>query len=330
MKHAYLIIANKNPKQLQKLIYMIDDYRNDIYLMIDKKSLGFPKKFSSNFSNVFILDPINIYWGNYTQVQAEINLFEAAYENNKYDYFHLISGADLPLASQNEIHKFFDQHPNKEFIKYTETLDLSLIQIFVIKFRDAIRSILKKDKIDFLGKNKVRRILEVRVKRHFFKNNQKGRSKLYVSLERNLLLLLPQFRLKRKNIDIASQWVSIDNDLVKLIVENKELIKKIYSKGVLVDEIFIPTLINYHPKFKKKIYDSSPSHYNKNKLQGNLRYINWWDSEDGYSPYTWKKEDYDTLVNAKENGHLFARKFDENVDSEIIEMIYRKVMNEEK
>lgn len=38
MKHAYLIIANRNPGQLQNLLNTIDDYRNDIYLLIDAKS----------------------------------------------------------------------------------------------------------------------------------------------------------------------------------------------------------------------------------------------------------------------------------------------------
>ena len=39
----------------------------------------------------------------------------------------------------------------------------------------------------------------------------------------------------------------------------------------------------------------------------------------GDFPYTWHKEDFGELVNSD---FLFARKFDENVDSEIIDMIY--------
>lgn len=37
IKHAYLIIAHTNWAQLQKLIYVLDDIRNDIYLHIDLK-----------------------------------------------------------------------------------------------------------------------------------------------------------------------------------------------------------------------------------------------------------------------------------------------------
>lgn len=331
MKHAYLILANRNPNQLQKLISMLDDKRNDIFLLIDKKSVNFPRKFNVKESNLFFVDPINVYWANFSQVEAEIKLFEAAHNNYKYGYYHLLSGLDLPLATQDEIHSFFDSHPNKEFINYFEVLDLNMIQILKIKIKNFFDS---GSNSKFLNKNKVRRVLENRIKVHFFKNYQKNNSlpvRLYQSLERNLLLFFPQFKLDRKKIDIASQWVSIDDDLVSLIISEKDRIKKIFSKGMLSDEIFIPVIINLHPEYKSKIYYSSTTHYEKNKLQGNLRYINWWDvPEDSGSPYVWRKSNYDDLLRAKKNGHFFARKFDENIDNDIIDKIYLKVMKEEK
>lgn len=38
IKHAYLIIAHTNWAQLQKLISVLDDIRNDIYIHVDLKS----------------------------------------------------------------------------------------------------------------------------------------------------------------------------------------------------------------------------------------------------------------------------------------------------
>lgn len=38
MKHAYCIIAHNNLEQLQRLLLLLDDPRNDIYIHIDKKS----------------------------------------------------------------------------------------------------------------------------------------------------------------------------------------------------------------------------------------------------------------------------------------------------
>ena len=40
-KHAYLIIAHNNFYILKKLIALIDDERNDIYIHIDKKTKNF-------------------------------------------------------------------------------------------------------------------------------------------------------------------------------------------------------------------------------------------------------------------------------------------------
>lgn len=37
-KHAYLIVANSNLSVVRTALRLIDDIRNDIYLLIDKKS----------------------------------------------------------------------------------------------------------------------------------------------------------------------------------------------------------------------------------------------------------------------------------------------------
>ena len=52
-KHAYLIIAHNNFYILKKLIALIDDERNDIYIHIDKKTKNFKKnaKFKKNVAN---------------------------------------------------------------------------------------------------------------------------------------------------------------------------------------------------------------------------------------------------------------------------------------
>ena len=44
-KHAYCIMAHGNWEQLQMLIDVLDDERNDIYLHIDKKALSSYSRF---------------------------------------------------------------------------------------------------------------------------------------------------------------------------------------------------------------------------------------------------------------------------------------------
>ena len=55
-KHAYLIIAHNNWKQLSLLLSVLDDERNDIYIHIDKKS-----KNSGN-SHDKRKSPLFLYW----------------------------------------------------------------------------------------------------------------------------------------------------------------------------------------------------------------------------------------------------------------------------
>ena len=40
-RHAYLIIAHNKFNQLRELLSLIDDYRNDIYVHIDKRANDF-------------------------------------------------------------------------------------------------------------------------------------------------------------------------------------------------------------------------------------------------------------------------------------------------
>jgi len=51
-----------------------------------------------------------------------------------------------------------------------------------------------------------------------------------------------------------------------------------------------------------------------NGFQSIMRNIDW----NRGMPYTWREEDFEELINSN---YLFARKFDETVDSTIIELI---------
>lgn len=122
MRHAFLIIAHNNWNQLKSLIQLLDAEDHDIYIHIDKKSKDFSEKAFLNTtrkSTLSIYQEYEVFWGGFSLVQAEIFLFEKAHVL-QYDYYHLISGADLPLKSNKEIDAFFEQHKGTEFILYDE------------------------------------------------------------------------------------------------------------------------------------------------------------------------------------------------------------------
>ena len=53
-------------------------------------------------------------------IEAPISLLKAATTTDKYDYYHLISGVDMPLKSQEEIHRFFDENAGYEFVDFDD------------------------------------------------------------------------------------------------------------------------------------------------------------------------------------------------------------------
>ena len=93
-KHAYLILAHNNFYILEKLIKLLDDERNDIFIHVDKKINNFDEphfqKMVTKSSLVFVNPRIDVKWGHINFVKAEFLLFLKAYEYGLYSYFHLI------------------------------------------------------------------------------------------------------------------------------------------------------------------------------------------------------------------------------------------------
>lgn len=61
---------------------------------------------------------MDVRWGDISVVDAEFALFDEAYRRGEYSYYHLLSGVDMPLKTQNYIHRFFEKNAGKEFVGY--------------------------------------------------------------------------------------------------------------------------------------------------------------------------------------------------------------------
>jgi hypothetical protein len=109
-----------------------------------------------------------------------------------------------------------------------------------------------------------------------------------------------------------SQWFCITTDCAKYILKtidtNKKLIK--FFKYVWGADEFLFSTIVYNSSFKDKLRD-------------NLTYVDWETKHDGH-PKIMKMEDYEKIMNSDK---LFARKFDKNIDGNIIEKIKQKIKN---
>ena len=290
-KHAYLIMAHGSYEQLGFLISLLDHEKNDIFLHIDKKS-SFSKldqqilQEKVKKSQLIFVPRVAVYWGGYSQIEAEMSLFRTASQHGDYCFYHLLSGVDLPLQSQETIHSFFEQHLDKVFLTMM-TLEGDKENIDRLKYYHLFGRLTPRTFSGVFGKA-------------FFK--------IYRKTEVVIQKLLRIDRLKRDNLTPikAAQWGSFPQDIIKLVVSSEKQIEQTFQYSFLADEVFIPHLL--HQKgLLGRLYDDSLSYNRKEDFQGNLRYINWWDG----NPYTWtdKVEDSNTLDEARMLGYLFSRKF---------------------
>lgn len=277
MKHAYLILAHNEWRLLQTLISCIDDERNDIYVHIDAKVKDLPELISDKAGLTILENRVDVRWGDISVMEAECALFAAAFKPGEYAYYHLLSGCDLPIKSQDYIHDFCERNSGKEFIGYTlSEMNPELIRkvcrwhLFPKEFRE---------------KKRVKRYL-----RAFFLKVQE-----LIGYRRN------------KDIDFkkGSQWVSITERMIHILLENLDWMEKHFTHTFCCDEIVVQTLAWKYAK--ESLYNE------ENDGEGCMRAIGW----KGCTLIEWNAADYDELASSPA---LFARKFNSS-DWEFIEKI---------
>lgn len=276
MKHAYLIIAHNNRRILEILLSMLDDIRNDIYLHVDACSnLLDDLNVSLKHSHLYVLrNRIKVYWGTVSQIKTEYALFKSAYSNGPYSYYHLLSGVDLPIKSQDYIHHFMNDE-KREFIGYAQgkhadddcTSKVQKIYLLT-KFVRAGNPIF----------NKVVYRINIMLSNVLY----------YIGLKQNI------GGGKKK----GPNWVSVTQQCMAYILDKEKEVLSEYKWSLCGDEIFIQSLVWNNPVLRSRLYCVS------NEMKGCLRAIDW----NRGAPYTWQIEDYGMLIHSDK---LFARKFDE-------------------
>lgn len=257
MKHAYLILAHHEFGLLQTLIACLDDARNDIYVHIDRKVKMLPDLHTEEAGLTVLKNRIDIRWADYSMVEAEFALFEAARQNGPYDYYHLLSGVDLPIKSQDFIHRFFEEHQGKEFIAFTNTTTTPEI----------IRKVRRWHLFphDFRNKSKLKRILRAA----FIRIQER------LGIERN------------RSIDFkkGSQWLSVTDSMVNYFLQHQCWARKIFTHTFCSDEIVFQTLCWQSP-MREALYNTSDDGL------GCMRTIGW----KGAQLMDWSAPDFDELA----------------------------------
>lgn len=275
MKHAYLIIAHNEWFVLNTLLSMIDDERNDVYLHIDAKVKELPQLYTCKKAGYKLLEKrIDVRWGGLSQVRTEMLLFSEAHANGPYAYYHLLSGVDLPIKTQDYIHDFCDENQGKEFIGFFQGEYHEADTKRKVSLRYLFTGYNKR--CPFLPKWK---IALAQLVRHSCLSIQK---------------LIGYRRLDDCEFKKGHQWVSITNDAVELLLSQHEWIMRRFCQVNTPDEIYKQTVI-WNSPLRDNLYN-----INDDK-KGCMRFIDWERGE----PYTWQDCDIEELLSSE---FLFARK----------------------
>ena len=221
MKHAYLIIAHNEPDILKLLVSVLDDERNDIYVHIDVKASFDGKDIKTEKSNLCLIqNRIDARWGDFSLIEVELALFGEAYKNGHYSYYHLLSGVDLPIKTQDYIHGYCQSHFGTEFIGFSQNVTAKELQ-----WRSQHYFIFAKD---FNNHSFIKRLL-----RAFFIKIQ----------------MLVGYRRIQEEVKKGSQWCSVTHEFVGFLLSHENYIRKYFNHTYCPDELVMQTLC-WNSKFK--------------------------------------------------------------------------------
>lgn len=289
-RHAFLILTDFNLAELKVLLRFLDDYRNDIYVHVDSKVSGFSEEAFKDIvskSRLFFTRRTNVSWGAYSIIQAEYILMKAAC-HGEYDYYHLISGKDLPLKTQDYIHNFFDQLNGQNLID----LGNHLYEISPSKFSMRYQQY-------HLLQNKF-----VKKERNVFKYIDFASCyfQKFIGVARN----------KDAHIKSGSEWVSLTKDAVQYIVDHERTSMELFKYSYCCDELYKQTLLfNAGNRF--------PLYRDPQGTPTNLRSYDFvWHSKHDLSPRIYSTND---IINLVEGPAIFGRKFDIKVHPEAVKKL---------
>lgn len=124
---AYVVLAHSDPALFGRLMRRLDDPRAAFFVHVDGKAPLEPfRRAVAGLERVhFVEDRMRVMWAGFSQVESTLLSIEAAIAGTGPDCSHVvvISGADYPLAGNDEILDFFARHRGRQFIRRFAVMD---------------------------------------------------------------------------------------------------------------------------------------------------------------------------------------------------------------
>lgn len=293
MEKAYIIEAHKYPNQVYRLVSRLNDGFSEFFIHIDITVDIAPFKIFSDFNNiVHFIERANSKWAGFGSVQATLNGLKAVKASGKkFDRIILLSGQDYPIKSNNYINDFFANSPHSVFVDYFPIPDYK-------KWPGSDRG----------GWYRV--------------------DKYYIGLKwyetfcsKCLNLLSNYIPFLKRNIPngmkpyTGSAWWILDMYALNYILDydkNHPEYRAFHQFTFVPDELYMHMLIA-----------NSTDETVVRSVENNDKRFMIWETSYCAHPNTLRKTDFQAI---QSSDGLFARKFDENTDAEILDLIDNKIL----
>ncbi|TJX13964.1 hypothetical protein E9840_07685 [Tissierella creatinini] len=288
MKIAYLVTVYKNPTQVNFLLsQLLEDPDADIFIHIDKKNLHVKDSLLIH-PNIYILDDsFEVHWGAFGMTSAMLLLLKKALESNKkYDYFSFRTGQDLMV--KKGFNNYLSENNGRIFMKTgVISRDNPTYSHIAIKWPEVTKKL-----YDGIQLGRIVRSVLI---------------KLY---SRGINLLPSQIELKYDyKLYHGGNWFTIPHEAAYYIIDflnQNQWYFEVFKNSLVPDEKFFQTII-MNSTFSNRI------------INDNLTYIG--KLAKNHPPTLTRQE----ISEIEDSNKFFARKFDMNVDEEVIRYFINKV-----
>ncbi|MEH1824040.1 MAG: beta-1,6-N-acetylglucosaminyltransferase [Nostoc sp.] len=287
---GFILLTHRNTLQIYRLINKLNRMFNYPVIVCHHDFSKCDLSVNTLSKNVLLVRPhLQTEWASFALVEATVQALKLMYEvPDPPDWFVLLSGADYPIKTANQIlddlnSNSYDAYIQHEKITY-ETYKYDLRPSILWQKNSYQRYCTKSFSFNYAKKYLVNLNLEICFE--------------------HPLLTKPFLPFSKKLACFSgSQWFCANSKAAKYIIDfhsQKNALTLYYSKLKYADESYFQTILANAPDLKLK--------------NDRRRYIDW--SDGGSHPKTLLMEDLPNLLASSAH---FARKFDIDIDSNILD-----------
>jgi hypothetical protein len=304
MKVAYLITTHRLPQQVTRLVRVLRRGSPDAEIAIhhDRRSTPLDEA-PLRALGVEMMEPsLAVMWGTVSYLEAQLLLLEWLKERS-FDWAVMISGQDYPVAPVAEIERRLADADADAFIEAIPCplATGQLIDEFALRYHFHWWRVLAR-----LNARPVR-AAGARSGRVWVRSTPKNGTWLGVRARRTPFSVdFPCYR--------GSDWFALSRAAVATVLEpsarRAELMRH-YRRTLLPSESFFQTVLANDERMR---------------ISGDTRRYTRWDEPNATGPAVLERRDLDAALSS---GADFARKFDEDLDSSVLDEIDRRVHDSE-